>query len=142
LYIQLLNGWVDTTSTYLAPTPQFSSAFYVPKPWRLDMYSMVLYLIFTFCHLQTLITHSHNMIVQNYITYFQENILYTDRFIILLLIVIQVQECSLGVNNDFSCLWFNSASNVSNTVWCPIDSLLFLHAPSSALPSPTLGEPL
>ena len=51
-----------------------------------------------------MITHSHNMIVQNFITYFQENILYTDGFIILLLIVIQVQECSLGVNIADDCM--------------------------------------
>ena len=50
------------------------------------------------------ITHSHNMIVQNFITYFQENILYTDGFIILLLIVIQVKECSLGVNIADVCV--------------------------------------
>jgi len=78
----------------------------------------------TMRRLRSVISLGH-MWLSKIASHFQEKMLYKDRCIVLLLIVIQVPECSLGVNitetctillvgtRDFSCLRLNSGINVS-----------------------------
>ena len=99
----------------------WSSPFHCLQPW-----------IETTNH-ECVITRGHTWLSENTpCIYFWESMPYENICIILLLIAIRVQECSLGVKYhaclhntigrhtcDFSCLRFNSVTNVSNSMWCP-----------------------